>query len=194
MAFRLYLVPVVGTGSSSADARRPKYFDAFTSGWAANGYGLEPHMLVAADLSGADDTSLTANADVTALPFYLGDTLTAGQVTATQTALESRNLPAGWVTTAFTWRAVLRVVLGVFHFMQRYHNVSGGQRLFLAGVDLERTLGSLPQQVRDDLQATANSFGYDTSPLTGGNTIRQALKLLADNWSNTRFRIGGIEI
>ena len=194
MAFRLYLVPVVGTGSSSSDARRPKYFDAFTSGWAANDYGLEPHMLVAADLSGADDASLTSNADVTALPFYLGDTLTAGQVTATQTALESRNLPAGWVTTAFTWRQVVRLVLGMFHFMQRYQNVSNGQRLFLAGVDLERTLGSLPQQVRDDLQATANSFGYDTSPLTGGNTIRQALKLLADNWSKTSFRIGGIGI
>lgn len=189
MTFRLYIVPVVGSGSSK-DPRRPKYFSGSFSNWTANDYGLEAVMIVGADLAPADDTAVTANADVTALPFNLDANLTAGQVTTTQTKLEALNIPAGWVSTSLTWRTVARLVLGMFQFMQRYNAISNGARLFLAGVDLSTQFSSLPAQVRADLIAAADSLGYDRSSLSGASTLRQILKTLADNWQSTPIQIG----
>jgi hypothetical protein len=73
MSFRLYIVPVIGSGTKS-DPRRPKYFADGTlvnPTWSAMDYGFEPWMVVGADLSTSDDNLVVGQPDGFALPFDL---------------------------------------------------------------------------------------------------------------------------
>src|SRR3954463_9547709 len=109
MSFRLYIVPVIGTGAKT-DPRRPKYFGdgTITAGqsWGSIDYGFEPWMVVGADLSTSDDNLVVGKPDAFALPFDLAPNLTAQQVTNVQAKLEAINVPAGWVTTSLSWITV----------------------------------------------------------------------------------------
>lgn len=185
MAVRICLVPVVGTGIGSASARRPKYFAdgglPTRVEWGGTDYGFEPWMIVSADLDAGNVTFLQAQADASLIPEALDATLSAGQVTATQTYLEAMHLPAEWVTTAFTWRTVIRTVLGVFRFMARYAAVyaqatGSTAPIFTGGVDLTRTVGSLALPVRTALSDTSDQLGLDRSGVTGATTLRQLLR------------------
>ena len=201
MAFRLYIVPVVGTGSSSHDARRPKYFASDANGagttgivtgdWSAMDYGFEPWMVVGANLSVSDDNLIVGEPDVFALPFDLAPTLTAQQVTNVQNKLEAINVPAGWVNTSLTWLQVVRTVLGMFSLIQRYAGIHGPNGLFSGGVNLNSSINSLPAQVRQDFNTAATSLGLDTSEITGTTTVRAALKLLADQMQARQYNFNG---
>jgi len=197
MAFRLYIVPVIGTGSGRDDARRPKYFETL-SDWSAMDYGFEPVMVVGADLSVSDDASVSAQPDVTALPFDLAPQLTSGQVTAVRTALEALHIPALWVTTADTWLGVVRSVLGMFSFLQRFGGIYARQTgtvppsMFTGGVTLNTTFGSLPLAVRTALMSTADSFGISTAGLTASTTVRVILKNLADTFGERPYNFNGV--
>ena len=199
MAFRLYLVPAVGVGTA-LDPRRPKYMSTFATPWSAMDYGAEPWMVVGVDLSVADDVTLAGQVDVTALPFDLTPLLTAGQVTAVKAKLEAANLPAGWVTTALTWAQVVRIVLGVFSFLQRYtvtYALAQGvypPSLFVAGITLDTTFGALAPEVQTALTATAVSFNIPTTGLTASTPMRAILKTMADFFVNAPFVIGGVSI
>lgn len=203
MALRIALVPVVGSGVSSEEARRPKYVaDGGLTPmprWAAIDYGFEPWMVVAADLSASHVTALQAEADVFLLPADLDALLTVGQVAAVQTALEAIPLPAEWVTTAFTWRGLLRIVLGICRFMARYTVVFAEAtqlttRVFTGGVDLTRTIGSLPLAVRTALTATATSLGLDTTGVTGATTLRGLLRTVGLQGAATPTALGAVVI
>lgn len=202
MAFRLYVVPIVVVGAKLA--RWPKYFndgtlvDPFT--WAGMDYGNEPTMIVGADLSVADDATLAAEPDVQAIPFVLDNLLTGPQVTATQAFLEARNLPVGWVTTALSWRTVVRTILGMFSFLARYavvYSTANGQpapSLFAGGVTLATTFGALPAAVQTAMTNTAISLDISTAGLTSGTTLRVILKALADNFRTAPFNFNGTVI
>jgi len=199
MAFRLYLVPVIGVGTS-LDPRRPKYVAGGATPWAAMDYGNEPSMIVGADLSPTDDAALAGQPDVTALPVDLSPLLTPANVTAVQAKLEAAHLPAGWVNTTRTWRDVVRIVLGIFSFLQRYAVVyaqaqgSVAPSVFTAGVTLDTTFGSLPAAVQTALTNTAISFGIATTGLMAGTTVRAILKAMADVFVDAPFVIGGVSI
>ncbi len=182
-------MPAVGDGLSQATIRRAKYadLDLLRAGWTlapyvAMDYGLEPVFLVSANLSGSDHTLLAGQSDVTSVPANLDATVTAGALTTVQNALEALNLPAQWVTTSHTYRQVVGVVIRVSLLAQRFHGKGFG-RIFDGGVTLSTTIGSLPQQKLNNLEEAAQSLGFDTSGVTGGMTIRQALKLLGDQWT-----------
>lgn len=201
MAFRLYVVPIVTTGN----LREPKYLttaDPEMAGgwWAGKDYGMEPWMLVGANLSAQDDTLLVGRADVLALPFDLTPTLTAGQVTTVQTKLEAANIPAGWVTTAFTWVQIVRVVCHIFEFLQRYCYLRAvatqtfPSSLFVAGITLNSTFGSLPANARTLLSATAIDLGLDSSGITVNTTVRVMLKSIADQLAGNPVVFNGVLI
>lgn len=195
MASRLYLVPVIGTGTRQ-EPRRAKYFSDFTrdtlpSSWMD--FGLEPVMLVGADVTNDQHLSISANIDVVSIPANIDATISALALTQVQNALEGMNIPANWVTTAMTYRFVLRVVVGMFQFAQRYQGLGGG-RLFGTGISLGTQFNQLPAAVRSRLIETAESFGYDTSSLSGNSTIRQILKFLGDQWGSKSIVLGGITI
>lgn len=192
MAFRFYIVPTIGAGTF-LDPRRPKYFgDGTVSGvWAAMDYGREPRMIVGADLSAADDTTLEGQADVLALPVDLDQTLTAGQVTAVQNKLEAINLPSAWVNTTRTWRYVLKAVLGIMAFMQRFCGMQQAA-LFSGTVSLDTTFNQLPVAVRNKLQQAAVSMGLDTTGLSGSTPIRTILRNVGQQLEQQPFEFSGV--
>jgi len=196
MAFRLYIVPVLGAGTSRADARRPKYFEILAN-WSAADYGFEPWMIVGADLSVADNAAMVAHADVMALPFDLTAFLTSGQVTAVQNTLEAIHVPALWVTTSMTWLTVVRTVLGVFHFFQRFGGIYAEQTgavppsIFTSGVTLTTTFGALPLAVQTAMLSAAVSLNISTAGLTANTTLRVILKSLADTFSAQQYDFNG---
>lgn len=202
MATRLYIVPVVGTGTKS-NPRTPKYFTDGTitsTSWTANVYGFEPWAIVAADLSPADDTIIVNEPDAFALPFDLSPLLTAPQVTNVQAKLEAANIPSGWVNTSLTWTLVVRTVLGMFEFFQRYSGIYAKQTglvptsLFTGGVTLDSTFGSLPSANQNALTGSAQSFGISTAGLTASTTMRTILKAMADNFQNQVYNFGSYTI
>jgi len=190
-AWHLYLVPVIGTGTQE-DPRSPKYLASY----ACTDYGHQPQMLCAADVDAGTDAALQANSDVTRIPDNLDAQLGAGAVTAVQNALEARNIPAGWVTQALTYRTVLRTLFGMFSLFQRYAAIAQNPNAVIDGatVTLSTQFNQLPLKARQDLQATVASFGLDTSGLTGASTIRQILKAFADQFGQRPFTLGGVAI
>jgi hypothetical protein len=199
MAFRLYVVPIVGTGAHG-DARRPKYFTDGTiamATWSAVGYGLEPWTIVGADLPAGDDAIIAGKPDVQALPFDLSPLLTTGQVSSVKTFLENANIPAGWVDTTDTWAVVVRGVLGMFSFLERYSGIYAEQNgtaapsIFLGGVTLATTFGSLPQAVQTAMLATATDQGISTAGLAAGTTLRVILRFVADTYSARVYDFNG---
>jgi hypothetical protein len=158
-------------------------------------YGFQPFMLVAADVDGATDTAATAQPDVTRIPDNLDQLIGAGALSAVQTALENRNIPAGWVTAALSYRTVVRTIWGFFAFIQRYSVVSGNTNPILAAsINLDTQFNQLPSGAQTNLQNTATSLGLSSAGLTGTSTLRQILKNISDQWGQRAFTVGGITI
>jgi hypothetical protein len=195
MTWRLFTLPVVGAGTGQTDPRRPKYMNETPSlagvQWAMMDYGHHPGCLMAADVTNTQRNTLSGQADVALVPVSL-DTTVGSALAQTQNVLEALQVPAGWVQTTTTWREVVRSVGGLLQFAQRYAGLTNGQDLLPAGVNLNAAMSTVSQARRDAIQATADSFGYDTSAITGSTTIRQALKILGDQWGNAPFTLGGM--
>lgn len=156
-------------------------------------FGNNPHCLVYSPCDVATDLLVVANADVHRLPDNLDSTPILAQVNAVQTFLENNNIPAGWVTTATTWRTIVRDVVSMFLFVQRYQG-AGGPAVFTGGVTLASTFGSLPQAVRTALTTAATDQGFDTSGLTGATTLRQILRAMGLQWGARPILIGDLSI
>lgn len=197
MAFRIYLVPIIGAGTK-ADPRRPKYFADGTltegSGWAGMDYGIESWMLVSANLSTAEDLIVTGQSDAFAMPFDLSQPLTSQQVTNVQNKLEAINLPAGWIDTTFTWQAILRIVLGILSFMQRFSALNGNTSLFPTGVTLNTRINQLSAGVVANLQQAAADLNLSTANIAGNTTIRAALKDLGTQLNGRPYTLNGMVI
>lgn len=184
---RFYLVNTVlfsRNGIEVPNSNAPEHFMPLPEGVkdaAFMAFGNEGHMLVAADVTPEAHTAITALPRVTVLPEDLDTQLTAGAVTAVESALEARNIPAEWVSTSLTYREVLRCVIGIFQFAQRY-NAQTGLRLFRAGVTLSTRMNQIPVARRNELSDVATSFNLDVSAVTGTTTIRQLLRLLGEQW------------
>jgi hypothetical protein len=191
MAVRVYIAPYISqTHPRGIQCRAPKYF--FTSGWVwdCQDYGDEGSCVVVMDTTGAQHTSLTANADVLALPADLDANLTTGQANAAKTFLESRNIPNGFINNTLTSRQVLRVILHIFRFAQAVHVLGG--KLFPTGITLDSTVGDLTAEQRQRLKDAADTRGWDSSGITLGTTMRALLKSLADQFPNTAGGFGGV--
>ena len=195
MAFRLYLVPIIGTGTNT-DPRKPKYFMSGTlttpSTWTGIDYGIEPWMVVGSDLSVVDDAAIVAQPDAFGLPFDLTPNLTAGQVTTVQNKLEAINLPADWVNTTLTWQQVVRIVLGVMGFIQRLMSFTSNGSLFAGAVTLATTISQLPASMRTNLTQCATGMNLDISSISGSTTLRQALFILGNQLSTRSIAINGV--
>lgn len=199
----LYFMPTI---TNARGVTVPKYASTFLQGGLAPGssfshshFGMmdfrgEGHCLVHSDCDSAADAAVSANADVQRLPDNLDENLTAGQVTAVGNHLESFHIPADWVTTALTWRTVLRRIAGLYQFIQRYKGLGGPGPIFGGAVTLSTTFASLPLTARNALVGTANSFGYDTSALSGASTVRAILKTMALQWGAAPILINGISL
>jgi hypothetical protein len=171
MTVRFYIDPMetIASGPPGRMVRRAKYVDALgITRRAIQDYGQEPTCVLAADVSTAQHSSLSANADVTVIPANL-DLQVGANLATVQANLEALNIPSDMVTPATSYRQILRGVIAVF-------SISASTPLFGPGVTLDTTLGALLPAVRAQLKAAAESAGYDYTGLTLASTIRDALK------------------
>lgn len=196
MALRLYIVPISGTGTR-VDPRVPKYFlDGTISAstpWTMADYGFEPWAFVAGDLSPTDQAAVVAMVDAFIIPAVLDIALTAPQVTNVQNKLEAINLPAGWVNTTLSWRDVMRTVLWISAFMQRFTALNG-TALFVGGTTLSTTVGGLTPQVRANLLQAVRDLGLSSAGVTNGTTLRVGLKAVAAQSSAKPYQLGALSI
>lgn len=192
--WRVYIVPTVAsTGTAPNQSRKPKYFHNATvsaASWSLITYGMEPWMIVVADLSGADHTLLAGQADVTALPSNLDAAITAGNVTTIVAKLDSMNVPSGWVKEGMTWREVLRKVINFFTLLQSYEGHGGTTPIF-SSATLNTTVGNLSQATRDRIQAVADDAGLSTTAINGSTTVRQMLQILVDQMQTHEITFTG---
>jgi len=155
-------------------------------------FGLEPTCLVVADVTDVQHTSLNANADVTAAPVNIDDTIVnAAQRDNVRSKLEALNIPAGWVEIGMTFRAVLRPVAHLMLFAQRYHLIAN-RRIIEPGYTLDTLISDIPILVRQGLKAAATSLGYDFSGVSLAWQYRQGLKFLGDQWGVTPVLFGSL--
>lgn len=195
MPFRLYLVPVETNPANGA--RGPKYFpyrfdpdppaliqtgdDGQNVVFDSVRYGDEPQMLIAANVSNADDAALAALADVVKFADTLDSAVGAAALAGLQAALDAMKIPGSLVTANTTWRVVARGIIGIFGIAQC---MQGKKRnIFAGGVTLATTMSQIPAAPRTDLQACCTSLGYDISSVTGGTTVRQLLVVIATQTS-----------
>lgn len=138
---------------------------------------MEPTFLVGADVDATQASSIAANGDVTAIPASL-DAQIGANLGAVQTALDALRIPSDWVTSGMTYRTLVGLVIKIFKVLQRLHG-RWQTTIFESGITLSTTLAELTQGQRDHLQDVADSFGIDSSAATGTTTIRQVLRVLA---------------
>ena len=192
MANRFYIVPRIGTGIVD-DEFKPKYFSALTGvSWSAMPFGKEPFHLVVSNLTPAQHTTLVENSDVVAIPENIEAQVGTNRV-AVVNALEVFNIPAGWVTTAMTYRFILKIVCAIFQFAQRLHG-HANLRIYESGITMSTQFRNLPENMRTSLLGAAQSMNFDTSSLSGTFTIRQILKAMADQWGTRAIHIGGFTL
>ncbi len=169
----IFVVPVDGAGTR-ASPYVPKYVPALGVAWVWCPTPLE-WGVVWANASPAQETTIGANADAIVVP-PLDNTIA---LVATQNALESLNVPAQWLTAGMTYRTVVRVVVGMAAFAQ--HCRALGQRVALAG-NLDRALSTFSVEVRDILAAASDSLGLDRSSITGATTLREAMRIMGQQF------------
>ena len=195
MAFRLYLVPAIGAGTSQ-DPRRAKYLSALGVAYGAMDYGFQPVFIAGADLSPANDASVVANADAFGFPFDLSPQLSGGDANVASNALESFFIPANWITGSLTWLEVARTTLGMFQYLQRLNGTIGNVVL-LDGTG-NKTLNTQFNQIDPTIQAgiinAAGSLGYDTNFIQNNTQVRAIIKNFADQWGNKPFIFGPYSI
>jgi hypothetical protein len=179
-AAHLYIMPLTGAGTRQSPVK-PQYV---TQNYNAHLFGRQGYALVAATNTAAQDAALAKQPGVIKLPDNL-DQQIGGGLAAVQNALEAINIPADWLTASMTYRQAIKTVMGIFSFLQRYVAVTGVQLPVLDGktVALSTIFGSLPAQAQQRLLDTAKSFGFNTSGLTSGSTMRQVLKAISDQWA-----------
>jgi hypothetical protein len=152
---------------------------------------LEDVGIILADVTPAQHTLLSGQADVLAVP-PLDNAIPNDTVRdMIRNFLENQNLPALWVNTGMTYRTVLRVTLGVFQFHDRFVS-SLQRRLWDGSINLNTTIGSLSQPIRDLLQNVANSFNLDMSGISGSTTIREMLRSIGQQFATRTFTISGV--
>lgn len=170
MPTRFYLVPKIGSGTNT-DTFRPKYFqptegDAWIRWSAVDG---DDWMLVKAETTPEQHTTLVGYADVLAAPANLSDRVTG--VPAMRTRLEAFGIPSEWVTASTTYGDVIKAVATHAHFSQKMRRRGGTIRT------LDVPLKDVPA-ARERLRDVASQFGVDANSVgvTANMTVRQALR------------------
>lgn len=187
-----YLIPA---SINAAGYRAPKYCDTIPKGgllpvgtqvdWLD--FGQEPTFIVAIDTDAATHTTIGAQADIAQFPVNIDQNVGSANLATVQAKLEQFNIPGDAVTAATLYRTILRGITAIFDVMQRYAVLSGNTLVFDATTNLDRSLGSIPAAIRNNLQLACNQLGYDTSGLTGSSTIRDLLKKLATQPSHLQL-------
>lgn len=192
---RLYLIPITHLTNYNVPSYLSHRFNLALSGlegipWAWVTYLLEDIGLIIADTDATQHALLSAQTGVLAVPALdntIPNTTVRNQV---RNALEVVNIPGLWVTTGMSYRAIVRIVLGIFHYHNRL-TVLVQRRIFDGSINLDMAVNQIPAGVRVRWQQAAEDLNLDYSAVTGTTTIRQLLKGMGDQFANQEHRISG---
>jgi len=185
---RYYVMPL---GITPNGTRRPKYFrdrrsdtdpTLIDAPYTIIPYGLCDACLVVSDVTTTQHADLISNPDVAAAPQDIDQAISDLALPQVQAVLEVLCIPAGWVTTAYTYRQILRMVGSLLQFSER-HDALHNEELIDSQDQLDLQWNDIPLARRMRVQETADSLGYSYDWVTGTTTIRQILKKLADQWA-----------
>ena len=190
MTVRVYVLPMVIIPVGDRNFRAPKYLGARNPplvgleniAYNCMDYGMEDVCILIADVTIAQHNLLSAQTDVLSAPQNIDNNLNAGAVTTVKNFLELLHIPANWVSTADTYRDVLRLVGWLFQFMQRVHGIFQ-EKLFVAPNTLSTTYSQLSVGMQAALLQAAQSFAFNTTGLQASTTLRVILKNLADQFN-----------
>jgi hypothetical protein len=194
---RWYVWPVQEVEIGDTLYRGPKYLkwrqnpDGVDVRWKAMDYGLMPTMLLVADVTQEQHDLAAAQPDIITIPPDIDGAISPQALPLVVDALEALHIPAGWVTTAHTYRDVMRPTAHLFQLAQRYHGRTA-RRLIEAGYNLDTLIGDLPVNVLQSLNETAQSLGWDTSEIQASWRLRQALRHLAQQWGEAPVLFGDL--
>ena len=177
VALRFYIVPKEEL-SFPAGAMVPKYIHGLAD-YSAMDYGRDNTYLVGTDVTAAQHTSIAANLDVVAIPAQLDNAIGLVALSTVQNRLESLRVPAGWVNENHTYRDVVRIVGKIFLLMQRFQGIFH-INFWETGITLDTRMNQLTANQRTRLQQACETFNADLSNVTNTTTVRQVLKLCAD--------------
>jgi hypothetical protein len=191
------LVPTTGF-SLTGMKRSPKYVFALSAPYKMGilDYGSEEVALVAiVSISASDHTSLSANADVIALPQDMGGTMTAPQVAGAKTFYNTLSIPSGWINTNRTILQVVKITAGLFQFNQRWRGITstGGNSPFKAGMTLSTKYKDLSDLNKGRIQVVFDTMSIDISSLTGETLLGEAMQEFAIQISARPLVVGGVE-
>lgn len=162
--------------------------------WSAKDYGDVDRMIVAVETDATTHDAIAAFADVLALPENLDQLPGASARNAIKNRLETFNIPSGWIVAGMTYREILRIVLGMFMFMQRLQVRSPGNIFKRLNITLDTTFGELGVGAQQVLRDSANSLGYNGDAIPANWTIRQILKYAADQWGDAPILFGFVTL
>jgi len=146
-------------------------------------------LILAVDISAADDAFLVAKADVYPIPFNLDTSIS--DVQGTRDYFEAFYVPAQWLTPANSYRELMRQTAGMFQFCQRYFGISG--EILLSQVDLDTAYRNFPVEVQAAFSQAVESFGYDSGLIRPNNDLRQMLRVVGSLWGDQPFYMAGRE-
>lgn len=171
MSINYYAVPKIGSGTK-ADPFRAKYIAGQGFAFISMDLGKEPWFIVRADTDSTQDASIAGQIDAFRIPQPLTNTIATIQVlNAVKNALETMNLPGGWITVSNTFLEVLRATSWLAQFLQILDGL-GIDQIFGGGVTLSSTFGSLSLTMRNALQTAASQMTLDVTGITGSTTLR----------------------
>jgi hypothetical protein len=197
MPIRFGVFPIERVGSARGPEYIPWRFDAnpaesvAVANWSMKDYGLIDRAVLAIDANAAQFTDLNGRAGVILFPQNLDTQPTTQQRTNVQTALESQNIPAGWIGAGDTWRTILRGITGIFLSMQRVTGITGSTPDDW-GVTLNTTFDALPADVQSAFLQAAQELGVNTIP--SSTTLRAILRGMADRWEERPIEFGFVTL
>lgn len=192
---RFYILPVQQVGNR----RGPMYLrwrmnpDGLDVRWSMKDYGLINAALVAAEVTQDQHEQLVAEPDVAAAPENIDNNISELAIPQVQAVMEVLRIPADWVTSDYTYRALLRMIGGLFMFAQRYHGMHN-EALIDSTAQLDLRWNQIPKDRQDRIKATADDLGCNYDAVLPPWLVRRVLKHLAEQWANWPILFGFVTL
>lgn len=199
MPIAAFVCPTRGAGSGTrTDVFRPKFARGDVSivrvGVLRFGRTDDCIMLIEASQTYLNTIAADPDHQLIATQANIDSALTAGQVSAIQSFLEARGIPADWLVAGETRRQALRGLAGMFLFSQRMEGQYGQswkQRLVQHGVTLNSEWQTLPLALQVELLTTGATLGYSGGSPSPTTTLRQILKAMGNLFQSKPIEIAG---
>ncbi len=180
-----------GVGSGAPKVGDAYYFivpDSVSRGGfvATRTFGRDPFYFAVGYLTEAEKDSIDLIPGIQAFPENIDNNIPAAQVSNIKSKLDSKDIPSHFVSTAVTWRNLLRFLAQYTQIGQRFY--SQAKRKMISGnIAMNTEWQDLPQGAKDKLLNVATSFNMTKEGFTASSTVGQILKGLVDQMTQNQL-------